>query len=139
MIKYFTTIQSCIPVCTQCMCAYSVFVSLSHMHTHRNSFMFYSLLLLHESMQYRSTKILMCFCCLFFCLQYVAQIQYMADTSGYMVWLRPGSSNICTILVSVYLNLLIVPRGVGFTIDDNAIYSREFRQSQKTNTILLFL
>lgn len=49
----------------------------------------------------------------FFCLQYVAQIQYMADTSRYMVWLRPGSSNICTILVSVYLNLLVVPDGWG--------------------------
>lgn len=33
--------------------------------------------------------------------------------SGYMVWLRPGSSNICTILINVYLNLLGVPDGLG--------------------------
>lgn len=31
--------------------------------------------------------------------------------SGYMVWLRPGSSNICTVLINVYFNLLGLPEG----------------------------
>lgn len=55
--------------------------------------------------------------------------------SGYMVWLRPGSSNICTFLISVYLSWLGVPDGRGLSYRAIKMCSREFRQSQRRKAL----
>lgn len=45
--------------------------------------------------------------------------------SGYVVWLRPGSSHICTILLNVLLNMLDISRWVGFSIPGDTLSSRK--------------
>lgn len=45
--------------------------------------------------------------------------------SGYLVWLRPGSSHICTILLNVSLNILDISRWMGFSIPGDTLSSRK--------------
>lgn len=93
-----------------CMHIRPQFLSLTHAHTTRTASCFTACSYM-RSMQYQSRKILMGFFVLFF-LSPVRGTN-LWQRSGYMVWLRPGSSNICTILISVYFNLLGVRDGWG--------------------------
>lgn len=115
-----------------CIFSLSLSLSLTHMHTHQNSFMFYSLLL-HEVHAVPKQKdpdvILFCF--------FLSPVRgtNLWQRSGYMVWLRPGSSNICTFLISVYLSWLGVPDGRGLSYRAIKMCSREFRQSQRRKAL----
>lgn len=57
--------------------------------------------------------------------------------SGCVVWLRPGSSHICTILLNVSLNMLDISRWVGFSIaGDNIIFQKSLFLLQKNQLFL---
>lgn len=90
------------------MYAHLVSVSLSHTCTHTRTASCFTACCYMRSMQYQSSKILTWFCFLF--LSPVRGTN-LWQRSGYMVWLRRGSSNICTVLISVYLNVLGVLDG----------------------------
>lgn len=67
-----------------------------------------------------------------FCLQYVAQT-YGKEAVN-MVWLRPGSSNICTVLI--YVNLLGAPDGWGLPYRVRQCLPETITENSKTVFLL---
>lgn len=125
--------------CAQCMHAYSVCFSLSHMHTHQNSFMIYSSLLhvVHAVPKQKGPDV----------FPFLSPVRgtNLWRRSGYMIWLRPGSSNICTTRISVCLNLLGVLDTWGFPyrvlqyVPESLDHCRKFDFSATSNLPALVL
>lgn len=117
-----------------------LFLARTCTHTHTTTASCFTACRYMRSMQYQSRKILMCFYFLvffffsLFCWFFRFWLQYVAQTYGKEAdtwfWLRPGSSNICTILISVLFKCARCTRWAGLTILGYSICPREFRVAE---------